>query len=214
MGGLRIFQGPLLLWHEDEDARQDKHRILHRTPYHQRPGHFRIPETPPPLIRSLAWTSRSLHPEVAVIGLVLCAVIAARFSRGSERAGRSRASSVITSASPRKAEQNRSLMDNQNSVHMTKLQTLLSADFLDQNGALIFPDISLESIAGSPRIQHRFLDSYLPEYAPEQLRDADVLLSLKPKVTAKSLQGIERLCAIGRFGVGYDNVDLAACTER
>ena len=211
-------------------------RILHRPAYHQRPGHVRVPETPPPLIRSSAWTSRPLHPvrrpcAVAAVaaGQVQQTIAptgrrgdrtgavcrdAARFSRGSDRAGRSSASSVITSVSDRKAEQNRSLMHNQSSVHMTKLQTLLSADFLDQKGALIFPDISLESIAGSPRIQHRFLDSYLPEYAPEQLRDADVLLSLKPKVTAKSLEGIERLCAIGRFGVGYDNVDLAACTER
>src|SRR6202040_2526841 len=24
---------------------------------------------------------------------------------------------------------------------------------------------------------------------------------------------VERLCAVGRCGVGYDNVDLAACTE-
>ena len=97
---------------------------------------------------------------------------------------------------------------------MTHVQTVLSADFLDENGALVFPDISLETIAGSPRIRYRFLDGYLPEYAPQQLGDADVLLSLKPKVTARSLEGVERLCAIGRFGVGYDNVDLAACTEQ
>jgi phosphoglycerate dehydrogenase-like enzyme len=40
-----------------------------------------------------------------------------------------------------------------------------------------------------------------------------VLVSLKPRVTADSLKGVERLCAIGRCGVGYDNVDLQACTE-
>ena len=96
---------------------------------------------------------------------------------------------------------------------MISVDTILSADFLDERGALIFPDISLDSIAGEPRIRHRFLDAYLPEYEPGQLQGADVLLSLKPKVTAKSLEGITRLCAIGRFGVGYDNVDLAACTE-
>jgi phosphoglycerate dehydrogenase-like enzyme len=96
---------------------------------------------------------------------------------------------------------------------MPQLEAILSADFLDERGALVFPDISLDTIAGSPRVRHRFLDRYLPEYEPDQLRDADVLLSLKPRVTAKSLEGIDRLCAIGRFGVGYDNVDLAACTE-
>jgi phosphoglycerate dehydrogenase-like enzyme len=94
------------------------------------------------------------------------------------------------------------------------LQALLSADFLDERGTLIFPDIALDAIAGAPHISHRFLERYAPEYEPAQLQDADVLLSLKPKVTAKSLEGVMRLCAIGRFGVGYDNVDLAACTER
>jgi D-3-phosphoglycerate dehydrogenase len=79
---------------------------------------------------------------------------------------------------------------------------------------LIFPDIALDTIAGTPAIRHRFLDRYLPEYESPQLADADVLLSLKPRVTAKSLEGVTRLCAIGRFGVGFDNVDLAACTER
>ena len=48
---------------------------------------------------------------------------------------------------------------------------------------------------------------------PQQLADYDVLISLKPKVTAQSLAGVSRLCAIGRCGVGYDNVDLEACTE-
>src|SRR5207302_3140177 len=32
--------------------------------------------------------------------------------------------------------------------------------------------------------------------------------------TAESLVGIDRLIAIGRFGVGYDNIDLAACTGK
>jgi phosphoglycerate dehydrogenase-like enzyme len=41
-----------------------------------------------------------------------------------------------------------------------------------------------------------------------------VLISLKPKITAQSLQGVSRLCAIGRCGVGYDNVDLEACTQQ
>jgi phosphoglycerate dehydrogenase-like enzyme len=40
-----------------------------------------------------------------------------------------------------------------------------------------------------------------------------VLISLKPRVTAHSLEGVSRLCAIGRCGVGFDNVDLNACTE-
>lgn len=87
-----------------------------------------------------------------------------------------------------------------------------SKDFLDEQGALVFPDIGLSLLEGATGLSHEFLAEYRAEYAPEQLRDYDVVISLKPRVTADSLKGVERLSAIGRCGVGYDNVDLAACT--
>jgi phosphoglycerate dehydrogenase-like enzyme len=90
----------------------------------------------------------------------------------------------------------------------------LSADFLDESGLLVFPDIGLSLLSGIPGLSYEFLKEYRPEYLPEQLRDFDVFISLKPRVSAKSLEGVERLCAIGRCGVGYDNVDLAACTSK
>jgi phosphoglycerate dehydrogenase-like enzyme len=88
-----------------------------------------------------------------------------------------------------------------------------SADFCDQQGQPVFPDIGLSLLDGVPRITHEFVVEYRDEYSAQQLSDYDVLISLKPKVTAQSLAGISRLCAIGRCGVGYDNVDLEACTE-
>lgn len=91
---------------------------------------------------------------------------------------------------------------------------VLSADFLDERGTVVFPDIGLETVRGRPGVSVRFLERYEPVYRPDMLREADVLLSLKPRVTAESLEQADSLCAIGRFGVGYDNVDLDACTER
>jgi len=90
----------------------------------------------------------------------------------------------------------------------------LSADFRDEGGALIFPDIGLSLLEGVAGLEYRFLPEYKAEYTPDQLRDLDVIVSLKPRVTAASLEGVERLCAVGRCGVGYDNVDLAACTAK
>src|SRR5258708_10002582 len=87
-----------------------------------------------------------------------------------------------------------------------------SADFLDDHGSLVFPDLGLSLLDGVPGLSYEFLKEYRGEYVPEQLRDLDVLITLKPRVTAASLTGVERLCAIGRCGVGYDNVDVAACT--
>ncbi|MGA8727790.1 MAG: NAD(P)-dependent oxidoreductase [Terracidiphilus sp.] len=88
-----------------------------------------------------------------------------------------------------------------------------SADFCAEDGQPAFPDIGLSLLEGVPGISHEFLREYRSEYVPSQLVGLDALISLKPKVTAASLEGITRLCAIGRCGVGYDNVDLNACTE-
>jgi phosphoglycerate dehydrogenase-like enzyme len=88
-----------------------------------------------------------------------------------------------------------------------------SADFLNEQGQLVFPDIGLSVLNDRPGLAHQFMGGYLPEYSPAQLSGYDVVISLKPRVTAQSLQGVTRLCAIGRCGVGYDNVDLRACTE-
>ncbi len=89
-----------------------------------------------------------------------------------------------------------------------------SADFCRGDGTLAFPDIGLSLLDQVRSLEYEFLREYLPEYTPGQLSGYDVVISLKPRITARSLEGIERLCAIGRCGVGYDMVDLQACTER
>jgi phosphoglycerate dehydrogenase-like enzyme len=74
--------------------------------------------------------------------------------------------------------------------------------------------MDLGLLDSEPHIAHEFLAETKPEYTPGQLEPYDVVISLKPRVSAASVQGLERLCAIGRCGVGYDNVDIAACTAR
>jgi phosphoglycerate dehydrogenase-like enzyme len=89
----------------------------------------------------------------------------------------------------------------------------LSADFLDEHHRLIFPDAGLSVLDSEPHISYEFLSEYRPEYIPSQLVGYDVLFTNKPRITAHSLRGVDRLSAIGRYGVGYDQVDLSACTE-
>jgi phosphoglycerate dehydrogenase-like enzyme len=88
-----------------------------------------------------------------------------------------------------------------------------SADFCREDGTLVFPDIGLSLLNEVPRVAYEFLPDHRAEYAPGQLASYDVLISLKPRITAQTLEGVARLCAIGRCGVGYDNVDLEACTD-
>ncbi|MDQ2947294.1 MAG: dehydrogenase [Acidobacteriota bacterium] len=95
-----------------------------------------------------------------------------------------------------------------------RFEVAFSADFLNESGQTAFPDIGLSVLKDQPGISYRFLEEYRVAYTTDQISAVDVLISLKPRITEESLQGVERLTAIGRCGVGYDNVDLAACTAR
>lgn len=97
---------------------------------------------------------------------------------------------------------------------MNEFRVGFSADFCDPEGKPVFPDIGLSLLEGIPRISYEFVREYRAEYSPDQLSNYDVLITLKPKITAQSLVGVSRLCAVGRCGVGYDNVDLEACTQQ
>jgi phosphoglycerate dehydrogenase-like enzyme len=99
-------------------------------------------------------------------------------------------------------------------THNNHFRVGFSADFLNEQRQPVFPDIGLDLLDAESGLEYEFLAACGQEYAPEQISSYDVLISLKPRVTANSLEGVTRLCAIGRCGVGYDNVDLNACTER
>jgi D-3-phosphoglycerate dehydrogenase len=88
----------------------------------------------------------------------------------------------------------------------------LTRDFLKPDGTVGFGDIGLDLFTAAG-IDWEFLPSFDPELRPEHARDYDGLLVLAPQVTARALEGVGRLRIVARFGVGYDNVDLAACTR-
>ena len=85
-------------------------------------------------------------------------------------------------------------------------------DFLKADGTPGFGDIGLELFAGTD-ISWEYLPSLDAEVLPEHARDYDGLLVLAPRVSSKSLEGTEQLKVVARFGVGYDNVDVTACTR-
>lgn len=93
------------------------------------------------------------------------------------------------------------------------MQVGFSGDFLEAPGKPVFPSFGLD-VLDAASVPYRILERFDPEYSSEQLKGLDVILTLKPRVTRESLQGNEdRLIGVGRYGVGYDNVDLAACTD-
>jgi phosphoglycerate dehydrogenase-like enzyme len=96
---------------------------------------------------------------------------------------------------------------------MEEFRVGFSADFRHENGEMFYPDIGLNLFEGVAGLRYEFIDEYHREYRPGQLGGFDVVISNKPRVSVSSLCGADRLAAIGRCGVGYDNVDLQACTE-
>lgn len=51
------------------------------------------------------------------------------------------------------------------------------------------------------------------EATPESLVEFDGIFALGVKITEASLQGIDRLAIVSRWGVGYDRIDVPALTE-
>ena len=88
-----------------------------------------------------------------------------------------------------------------------------TADFYDAAGNLKFKDIGTEVLAGQPHIQTSLLKEHRPHLDAEQIRQANGVVVLTPQVSARTFEGNPDLLAIGRFGVGYDSVDVAACTQ-
>jgi D-3-phosphoglycerate dehydrogenase len=89
----------------------------------------------------------------------------------------------------------------------------VTRDFLRPDGTLGFGDIGLGLLKEARGVSHEFLAENTPELRADQVKDFDALLVLAPRVTAATLQNADRLTVVARFGVGYDNVDVEACTR-
>ena len=94
---------------------------------------------------------------------------------------------------------------------MSAFRVALSADFRKPDGSPSFPEFDLSPLEEHPRIDLLYLEPE-PEISAAQLADVDALILLTPQVGAASLTPSGRVAMVARFGVGYDNVDLAACS--
>jgi phosphoglycerate dehydrogenase-like enzyme len=88
----------------------------------------------------------------------------------------------------------------------------LTGDFRGPGGQPVYRDIGLDALEGAPGIAVHHFAEHRPELGPDQLAGLQGVIVLTPRVTARSLSGADDLLAVGRFGVGYDSVDVPACT--
>ncbi len=88
----------------------------------------------------------------------------------------------------------------------------LTRDFLTPDGALTYDDIGLNILEETDGLTYEFMKEYRSPVTAEMLQGYDAVISMAPSYKPESFKGVHDLKAICRFGVGYDMVDLKACS--
>ncbi len=89
----------------------------------------------------------------------------------------------------------------------------ITKDFLTPDGKLTYDDIGLDVLDNAEGLQYEFLSDHHSPVTPDMLIGYDAIISLAPSYNADSFKGVHNLKAISRFGVGYDMIDLKACSD-
>ena len=95
---------------------------------------------------------------------------------------------------------------------MATFRVALSGDFRRADGSLAYPMFDLDPLTADPDIEVAFVDPVDGAMPARSLEGFDALILLAPRFDSRSIPGDGRLGIVARFGVGYDNVDVAACT--
>jgi phosphoglycerate dehydrogenase-like enzyme len=88
----------------------------------------------------------------------------------------------------------------------------LSGDFRKADGSPVYPDFDLAPLKSAPDVEMEFLEPTDPIRA-DQMAEFDALILLASRFQRTSIHPNGRLAVVARFGVGYDTVDVEACTE-
>ncbi len=88
----------------------------------------------------------------------------------------------------------------------------LSGDFRKADGSPVYPDFDLAPLRSAPDVEMEFLEPTDPIRA-DQVAEFDALILLTSRFQRTSIHPNGRLAVVARFGVGYDTVDVEACTE-
>src|SRR4051812_26211910 len=84
----------------------------------------------------------------------------------------------------------------------------LTGDFFGDDGSTKFPDLGLSVFGGRDEVAWSKFAEHRPTIGADQVAGAQGVIVLTPAVAAESFSDGRDLLAIGRFGVGYDAVDV------
>ena len=95
---------------------------------------------------------------------------------------------------------------------MEKVRVALSSDFVLPDGKPAFPSFDLAPLDADPRIDWGYVPVRDGRIAAADMAGVDALILLAGRFDAGSFPRDDRLALVARFGVGYDNVDVRACS--
>jgi D-3-phosphoglycerate dehydrogenase len=102
---------------------------------------------------------------------------------------------------------------------MDKFRVAVSGDFIKEDGSPAFPSIDLRPLQNESNLEFVYLDQYHKfdtsddsVLRPSDLADFDALIMYSQRFTRESATAGDRLALVARFGVGYDTVDVNACS--
>lgn len=96
---------------------------------------------------------------------------------------------------------------------MDRFRVALSGDFKKPDGAPTFPSFDLTPLTEDPQIEMVWVEPKDGRIDARDLDGCNGLILLLPRFDAASIPEGDSLAAVARFGVGYDNVDVEACSE-
>jgi len=94
-----------------------------------------------------------------------------------------------------------------------KFRVGITNDFLTGDGEPAFGDIGLGLLEAELNVNYEYFTEHHVEATLEQIADIDAVITLYPQFNENNLRNSERLTLIARFGVGYDMIDVEACTR-
>jgi D-3-phosphoglycerate dehydrogenase len=92
---------------------------------------------------------------------------------------------------------------------VAKFRVAFSGDFFRPDGQSAYPDVDVSPLTGDPRIEVGIAHPVDRVLGADALAGYDALILFAPRVARASLPSDGRLGLVARFGVGFDNVDVA-----
>ncbi len=96
---------------------------------------------------------------------------------------------------------------------MSQFEVALSSDFRLPDGSPAYPSFDLGPLEAEPSVRWRYVEPQEGVIPAASLEDVDALILLAHRFAQSSIPKSGRLSVVARFGVGYDTVNVEACTN-